>query len=101
VTHVDMTTSRSDRPTTRPSPPILVAAFVVLVILVGANIVAIRFSNRELAPFWNAGLRFALATVAFAAIGFIRGSSRPNRRALRDGVAYGLLAFAAFFGFVY
>ena len=96
-----MTTSRSDRPTARPSPPILVAAFVVLVILVGANIVAIRFSNRELAPFWNAGLRFAFAAVVFAAIGVTRGSSRPNRRALRDGIAYGLLAFAAFFGFVY
>ena len=96
-----MTTSRSDRPTSRPSSQIRVAAFVVLVILVGANIVAIRFSNRELAPFWNAGLRFAFAAVVFAAIGVASRSGLPNRRALQDGIAYGLLAFGAFFGFLY
>jgi drug/metabolite transporter (DMT)-like permease len=84
-----------------PSPRLLTVAFVLLVILVGTNIVAIRYSNRELAPFWNAGLRFALAALVFAAIGVVRGAALPDRRALRDGTLYGLLAFAAFFGFLY
>jgi len=87
------------RSTTRSSS--LLVAFALLVILVGTNIVAIRYSNRELAPLWNAGFRFALAAMVFAAIGIARGSSRPSRRALGEGIAYGLLAFAAFFGFLY
>jgi hypothetical protein len=47
--------SRADRAT--------LAAFRSLVVLVGANFVAIRFNNRELAPFWGAGTRFALAAI--------------------------------------
>jgi drug/metabolite transporter (DMT)-like permease len=84
-----------------PSQAALVAAFAALVVLVGMNIVAIRFSNRELAPFWNAGLRFALAAILFAAIGVVRGAARPDRRTVADAIVYGLLAFAAFFGFLY
>jgi drug/metabolite transporter (DMT)-like permease len=85
----------------RPDRPALVGAFGLLVLLVGTNIVAIRASNRELAPFWNAGLRFSLAAVAFSAIAIARGASRPSATAVRDGVLYGFLAFAAFFGFLY
>lgn len=84
-----------------PSQPQLVVAFVVLVILVGANIVAIRYTNRSLAPFWNAGLRFGVAAVLFTAIGVARGARLPDRRSAADGVVYGLLAFAGFFGFLY
>lgn len=42
-------------------PVSTVVAFVTLVVLVATNLVAIRFTNRELAPFWNAGAPFALA----------------------------------------
>jgi drug/metabolite transporter (DMT)-like permease len=96
-----MTSPVPDRSRTRPSAPTLAAAFALLVILVGTNTIAIRYSNRELAPFWNAGFRFALAALVFAAFAVARGSSRPSRRALGEGIAYGLLAFAAFFGFLY
>jgi len=72
-----------------------------MVALVGANAVAIRYTNRTLAPFWNAGLRFALAAVGFGAIAVARRARMPDRRALADGVVYGLLSFAAFFGFLY
>lgn len=34
--------------------------FATVVLVGGGNFVAVRFSNRELAPFWGAGLRFAL-----------------------------------------
>jgi hypothetical protein len=37
------------------------AAFVTGAVLAGGNGVSIRFSNRELAPLWGAGLRFSLA----------------------------------------
>jgi drug/metabolite transporter (DMT)-like permease len=87
--------------TTDPSRPTLIAAFCMLVLLVGTNAVAIRYSNRELAPFWNAGLRFAIAAVVFAAIAVGRRTAWPDRRAVVDAVIYGLLAFAAFFGFLY
>ncbi len=39
------------------------AAFVVAVIVLGVNFVAVRFSNQELPPFWGAALRFIIASV--------------------------------------
>ena len=36
-------------------------AFVTYAVLADGNAVGVRFSNRELAPLWGAGLRFALA----------------------------------------
>lgn len=76
-------------------------AFVLLVLLVGANLVAIRYSNRELAPFWNAGLRFALAAVGFGLILAVRRPGVPERGAVVTGTLFGLLSFAGFFGFIY
>ena len=76
-------------------------AFGVLVVLVGANLVAIRYSNRELAPFWDAGLRFLLAAVGFAVLLIVRGAHRPTRHELVGGVVFGVFAFAGFLGFVY
>jgi hypothetical protein len=43
----------------------VLAAFMLLV-LVGTNLVAIRYSNRELAPFWNAGFNPAAKAIAAA-----------------------------------
>ena len=42
---------------------VVLAAFLAETVLVGGNGVAIRFSNRELAPLWGGGLRFVLAPV--------------------------------------
>ena|SRR5438876_10034096 len=58
----------------RPSAAVLVV-FVAVVLIGGTNFVAVRFSNRELPPFWGAGLRFAIAgalLVGFAAWRHIR-----------------------------
>src|SRR5438105_361609 len=79
----------------------VVAAFIVLVLLIGTNLVAIRYTNRELAPFWNAGFRFVLAAIGFAIIFVVRRPGAPPRRALIGGTLYGLLSFAGFFGFIY
>ncbi len=76
-------------------------AFVALVGLVGTNVVAIRFSNRELAPLWGAGLRFAFAALIFWVLAIARRSTLPRGRALVGSALYGLLGFAAFFAFLY
>jgi drug/metabolite transporter (DMT)-like permease len=76
-------------------------AFAGLVVLVGANVVAIRFSNRELAPLWGAAVRFAFAALLFWALVIARRSPLPTGRALAGAALYGLLGFAAFFAFLY
>jgi drug/metabolite transporter (DMT)-like permease len=78
-----------------------VAAFALLVALVGTNLVAIRHSNHELAPFWNAGARFILAALIFTVIQVVWRIRTPTRSEALGAVAYGLLAFAGFFGFLY
>jgi hypothetical protein len=53
------------RPPSTPSPVsegLVLTAFLTLVLIGGANFVAVRFSNVELAPFWGAGSRFLLAS---------------------------------------
>src|SRR5437867_10183008 len=76
-------------------------AFGVLVVLVGANPVAIRFSNRELEPFWGGGVRFTAAAVLFWAIVAARKIAVPRGAALVGAILYGLLGIAVFFAFVY
>lgn len=76
-------------------------AFAGLVLLVGTNPVAIRFSNRELEPFWGAGVRFAAAAVLFAAIVAFRRLAIPRGRALAGAALYGALGIGAFFAFAY
>ena len=77
------------------------AAFVALVVLIGANLVAIRIGNQELAPLWHAGFRFMLAAVLFGAIALVTRARIPGTRPAAGAAAYGLLSIAAFFGFVY
>jgi drug/metabolite transporter (DMT)-like permease len=77
------------------------AAFAGLVLLVGTNPVAIRFSNRELEPFWGAGVRFAAAAVLFGAIVAFRRRAIPRGRALAGAALYGALGIGAFFAFAY
>src|SRR5687767_4920246 len=52
-----------------PSRSVL-AAFIAIVFIAGANVIVVQFSNRELAPFWSAGFRFLLAgtVLTFAAL---------------------------------
>src|SRR5918912_787875 len=87
-------------PGSRPDR-LTLAAFGALVVLVGANLVAIRFSNRELAPFWGAGTRFLLAAIVFAAIVAARRISLPRGTALAGALLFGVLDIAAFFALSY
>jgi hypothetical protein len=59
-----------------------------MVVQVGANVVAVKFSNRELPPFWGYDLRFAVAAGIFAAIVAARRDSLPSGRALVGAALY-------------
>ena len=76
-------------------------AFALVSILAGGNAVGVRFSNRELEPFWGATLRFALAAglmlVAMAAI----RQPLPKGRALLGASLYGLFAFGGAFALAF
>jgi drug/metabolite transporter (DMT)-like permease len=77
------------------------AAFAVAVVVGGSNYVAVRYSNRELDPLWGAGLRFALAALAFGLICAALRLPLPRGRALALSVLYGLLGFTAAYGCLY
>ena len=80
--------------------PVL-AAFVGGSILAGGNGVGIRFSNRELEPFWGAALRFLIAAVVFLVLVAALRLALPRGRALAGAIAFGLLQFAATFALAY
>lgn len=75
--------------------------FAVVVIAGGSNFVAVRFSNRELAPFWGAGVRFALAGLLLLAIAALVHVPLPRGRALLGAIAFGLLNFGASYALLY
>ena len=77
------------------------AAFAVIVLIAGLNFVAVRFSNRELPPFWGASLRFGSASLLFFIIAAVTRVPLPRGRALAGALVYGALGFAASYGFVY
>jgi drug/metabolite transporter (DMT)-like permease len=85
---------------TRPAG-LTLAAFGGAVLLGGANFVAVRFSNQELAPFWGAGLRFGTAAVLFAAIAVALRLKWPRGRLLAMTALYGALAFAVSYALMY
>lgn len=79
------------------------AAFIVMVVTIGGNVVAIKYVLREpgLDPLWAAASRFLLAAAIFAIIAGIVRAPLPRGRALMGAALYGALTFGAFFGFVY
>lgn len=86
---------------TRERERLVLAALVVEAVLAGGNAVAIRFSNRELAPLWGAGLRFALAAVLIMAVMAALKLALPRGQALLGAVLFGLFQFAGAFGLYY
>lgn len=76
-------------------------AFIVAVIFLGVNFVAVRFSNQELPPFWGAALRFIIATVLLFGIIRFRNIPLPEGAALKGAALYGLFSFTLNFGFLY
>jgi drug/metabolite transporter (DMT)-like permease len=80
---------------------VALASFVASAVLAGGNAVCVRFTNRELAPLWGAGFRFALAAVLLLAIMAAMRLAVPRGRALVGATLYGALNFAGAFAFAY
>jgi hypothetical protein len=76
-------------------------AFVTIVVLLGVNFVAVRFSNAELPPFWGAALRFTIASVVLFMIVLFRRLPLPRGMGLVGASLYGLLTFGFTYAFVY
>jgi drug/metabolite transporter (DMT)-like permease len=75
--------------------------FAVAVTLGGANFIGVRFSNRELDPFWGAAFRFSLAALLFIAIAAVLKLRWPRGRQLGYTMLYGFLSFGMFFSLMY
>lgn len=80
---------------------LVLAAFALGALLAGGNGVAIRFSNRELAPLWGAGLRFGLAALVLAGVMAALRLRLPRGRELTGAVAFGTLTFGGAFALAY
>jgi drug/metabolite transporter (DMT)-like permease len=78
-----------------------VAAFMVAVIVLGVNFVAVRFSNQELPPFWGAALRFIVASLLLFVIVRLRSIALPRGTALTGALLFGLFSFAISYAFLY
>jgi len=79
----------------------ILMAFSGVVILAGSNIVAVRFSNRELDPFWGAGIRFLGASLILWALVARGRYPLPQGRALGGAFVYGILSFLIAYAFFY
>jgi drug/metabolite transporter (DMT)-like permease len=79
----------------------ILLAFAAVVLIAGSNIVAVRFSNRELDPFWGAGIRFLIGSLILW--GFVVRSRvrMPTGRTLAGTAVYGILAFFVSYSFFY
>jgi drug/metabolite transporter (DMT)-like permease len=88
---------------TRPCRPdsLTLLAFGIQVLLIGANPLAVRFTNREIPPLWGAGTRLALAAAVFFAYVLIRRVKLPRGRDLRGALLFGVVQFGIGFGLGY
>jgi drug/metabolite transporter (DMT)-like permease len=78
-----------------------ITAFIGFVLIGGVNLVAVRFSNRELPPMFGAGIRFSIAAVLLLLVVSIRRLPVPRNQSLLGAVAYGLLAFTVAYACAY
>ncbi len=76
-------------------------AFAGVVLVGGVNAIAVKESVKELAPFWSAGLRFAVAGMLLLAIVLITRRPFPRGRSFAGALLYGGVGFAASFAFIY
>jgi drug/metabolite transporter (DMT)-like permease len=80
--------------------------FAVCTLIIATNPIAVRFSDRELDPFWGACLRFALATAIFVVLSAALRLGPARGGALAGSVLFGALNYAgavglAYYGFVH
>lgn len=76
-------------------------AFFIVVLLLGGNFIAVKFSNVELAPFWGATLRFALSTLILLVVMRFRRLTFPQGKLMYAAMLYGLLSFGVLYALLY
>jgi drug/metabolite transporter (DMT)-like permease len=86
-------TSRPDR--------VVLAAFLVFVVLGGANAIGVRFALREMGPFWSAAIRFALAGLLLAAYMVATRRPVPRGNRLVGTALFGVFGFGLPYMFLY
>jgi len=86
-------------PTTRSASGYVM--FAVAATLGGINVLAVRISVGELAPFWAAALRFTLAAIVFIVITLALRLPWPRGRQLFLTVVNGLLGISLFYALAY
>jgi drug/metabolite transporter (DMT)-like permease len=80
------------------APKTVLIAYFALVLMAGANAVAIRYTQSELAPLWSAAARFVPASLLFF-LGMVVFRIRlPRGRELLGDLVFGTLFFGVGFG---
>jgi drug/metabolite transporter (DMT)-like permease len=72
-----------------------------MVLIGGNNAVAVRLSDRGLAPFFGAGVRFVSAAALLYALLVLRHIALPTREQLKGTLLYGFLGFGVSYAFAY
>jgi len=80
---------------------IVLAAFLVFVLIAGANAVAVRFVLHEMGPFWAAAVRFAVAGAILVVVMVATGRSLPKGDRMVGTVLFGVLGFGLAYTFLY
>ena len=88
-----MSPSRPDR--------VVLAAFIIFVVLAGANAIGVRFVLREMGPFWSAAIRFAIAGLLLLTYMIARRRPVPRGGHLVGTVLFGVFAFGLAYVFLY
>ena len=79
----------------------MLAVFAATVLVGGSNFVAVRFSNRELAPLWGATLRIAASGVLLLALALVARVRLPTGRPLAAAMLFGLWTFGIGYALTY
>lgn len=99
-THYSLAVPDASPTSSRPGPATLLA-FLGVVLLGGANAIGVKQTVHELAPFWGAAVRFAAAGGLMLLITVATRRSMPRGRSLWGAALYGVVGFAASYGFAY
>jgi drug/metabolite transporter (DMT)-like permease len=80
---------------------LVLAAFLVIVFIAGANVIVVQYSNMELPPFWGAAFRFLIAGVLLTVTALLMKLPLPQGKAWIGVGMYGLLTFGVSYAYAY
>lgn len=79
----------------------MLLVFALVVLVGGSNFVAVRFSNRELPPFFGAGIRFVGASLLLLILARAMSLPLPRGRFLAAALAFGTFTFGVTYALAY